>query len=157
MPATTAVPPRRRLKVFVQGQIVIPDWVDDLDSYCRWRLSGDAPECGEMAFLDSGIWVDLSREEFLTHNQVKAVFDFAIMSVVQPALSGRYVPDGNRSTAVGMLAPAGFLHQFRAARPEVGLESTCRQITGLRCPDFLVPAAWPRLGPIPPARLGRAA
>ena len=53
--------------------------------------------------------------------------------------------------------PTGFLHQFRAARPEVGLESTCRQITGLRCPDFLVPAAWPRLGPIPPARLGRAA
>jgi Uma2 family endonuclease len=46
-----------------------------------------------MAFLDSGIWVDLSREEFLTHNQVKAAFDFAIMSVVQPALSGRYVPD----------------------------------------------------------------
>jgi Uma2 family endonuclease len=93
MSATIAVPPRRRLKVFVQGQIVIPDWVDDLDTYCRWRLSGDAPECGEMAFLDSGIWVDLSREEFLTHNQVKAAFDFAIMSVVQPALSGRYVPD----------------------------------------------------------------
>jgi Uma2 family endonuclease len=32
-------------------------------------------------------------EEFLTHNQVKAAFDFAIMSVVQPAASGRYVPD----------------------------------------------------------------
>jgi Uma2 family endonuclease len=92
MSATTAVPPRR-LKVFVQGQIVIPDWVDDLDSYCRWRLSKDAPEHGEMAFLDTGIWVDLSMEEFLTHNQVKAAFDFAIMSVVQPALSGRYVPD----------------------------------------------------------------
>jgi Uma2 family endonuclease len=73
--------------------MVIPDWVDDLDSFCRWRLSDDAPERGEIAFLDTGIWVDLSMEEFLTHNQVKAAFDFGIMSVVQPARLGRYVPD----------------------------------------------------------------
>jgi Uma2 family endonuclease len=92
MPAATASRPRR-LKVFVQGQIVIPDWVDDLDSFCHWRLSEDAPEQGEIAFLDTGIWVDLSMEEFLTHNQVKAAYDFGIMSVVQPALLGRYVPD----------------------------------------------------------------
>jgi len=81
------------LKVFVQGRIVIPDWVDDLDTFCRWRLSEDAPEQGELAFLDTAIWVDLSMEEFLTHNQVKAAFDFGIMSVVQPAALGRYVPD----------------------------------------------------------------
>ncbi|HVC95033.1 MAG TPA: Uma2 family endonuclease [Pirellulales bacterium] len=92
MSSTTITPPRR-LKVFLQGMIVIPDWVDDLDSFCRWRLSDDAPEKGEIAFLDSGIWVDLSTEEFLTHNQVKAAFDFAIMSVAQPASLGRYVPD----------------------------------------------------------------
>jgi Uma2 family endonuclease len=79
--------------VFVQGRIVIPEWVDDLDSFSAWRLSGAAPEQGEIAFLDTGIWVDLSMEEFLTHNQVKAAYDFAIMSVVQPAALGRYVPD----------------------------------------------------------------
>lgn len=90
--ATILTPPRR-LKVFVQGKVVIPDWVDDLDSFCRWRVSGDAPEQGELAFLDTGIWVDLSMEEFPAHNQVKAAFDFAIMSVVQPASLGRYVPD----------------------------------------------------------------
>jgi Uma2 family endonuclease len=92
MPGTIAIPPRR-LKVFLQGQLVIPDWVDDLDSFCRWRHLEDTPAEGEMAFLDSGIWVDLSMEEFLTHNQVKGAFDFAIMSVVQPASLGRYVPD----------------------------------------------------------------
>ena len=32
-------------------------------------------------------------EEFLTHNQVKAAFDFAIMGIVQAAASGRYVPE----------------------------------------------------------------
>lgn len=92
MPATLASTPRR-LKVFLQGQIVIPDWVDDLDSYCHWRLSEDGLAQGEIAFLDAGIWVDLSMEEFLTHNQVKAAYDFTIMSVVMQTASGRYVPD----------------------------------------------------------------
>lgn len=85
--------PRRRLKVFVQGQVVIPDWVDDLDSFRRWRHSDDAPQKGEIAFLDSYLWVDLTMEEFLTHNQVKAAYDYSIMSVVNPAALGRYVPD----------------------------------------------------------------
>jgi Uma2 family endonuclease len=92
MSAITATPPKR-LKVFVQGQVVIPNWVDDLDSFCRWRLSEDTPAHGEIAFLDTGVWVDLNMEEFLTHNQVKAAFDFAIMSLVQPGGLGRFVPD----------------------------------------------------------------
>jgi Uma2 family endonuclease len=83
----------RRLKVFIQGQVVIPDWVEDLESFRRWRLSDEAPDQGEIAFLDSYVWVDLTMEEFLTHNQVKAAYDFAIMSVVNPASLGRYVPD----------------------------------------------------------------
>jgi Uma2 family endonuclease len=92
MPSTLSLPPKR-LKVIVQGQMVIPDWVDDLDTFCDWRLAEEAPNHGEIAFLDTSIWVDLSIEEFLTHNQVKAAFDFAIMSVVRTANQGRYVPD----------------------------------------------------------------
>jgi Uma2 family endonuclease len=88
-----ATPTRpQRLNVFVQGEIVIPDWVTDLDSFCRWRLT-DEVHHGEVAFLDTGIWVDPSMEEFLTHNQVKAAYDYALMSVVQPCALGRYVPD----------------------------------------------------------------
>jgi len=92
MIATLKTPPRG-LKLFLQGQLVLPAWVDDLDSFCNWRLSPESPQDGEIAFLDKGIWVDLSMKEFLTHNQVKAAFDFGIMSVVQPASLGRYVPD----------------------------------------------------------------
>jgi Uma2 family endonuclease len=89
----TLTMPRRRLKVFVQGEVVIPDWVEDLDSFRRWRLSEEAPDRGEIAFLDSYLWVDLTMEEFLTHNQVKAAYDYSIMSVVNAASLGRYVPD----------------------------------------------------------------
>ena len=92
MPSTLSLPPKR-LKVIVQGQIVIPDWVDDLETFCDWRLAEETPSRGEIAFLDTSIWVDLSMEEFFTHNQVKAAFDFAIMSVVRATNQGRYVPD----------------------------------------------------------------
>lgn len=91
--AATLTTRARRLKVFVQGQVVIPDWVEDLESFRRWRLSEESPQEGEIAFLDSYLWVDLSMEEFLTHNQVKAAYDYAIMNVVNPAALGRYVPD----------------------------------------------------------------
>src|ERR1700719_1797112 len=91
MSATVAAP--QRPEVIVQGQFVIPRWVEDLESFRRWRLSDDAPDQGEIAFLDSYIWVDLTMEEFLTHNQVKAAYDYALMSVVNPASLGRYVPD----------------------------------------------------------------
>jgi Uma2 family endonuclease len=118
MAPITATPPRR-LKVFVQGQMVIPDWVDDLESFCRWRLCERAPEYGEIAFLDTAIWVDLSREEFLTHNQVKAAFDFAIMNVVQPGALGRYVPDRMllRNTAANLSTePDGLFFTWETMR-----------------------------------------
>lgn len=91
MSATLAAP--KRPEIIVQGQFVIPRWVEDLDSFRRWRLSEHAPDTGEIAFLDSYIWVDLTMEEFLTHNQVKAAYDYSIMTVVNPASLGRYVPD----------------------------------------------------------------
>jgi Uma2 family endonuclease len=91
MSAPAAAP--QRPEVIVQGQFVVPRWVEDLASFRRWRLSDDAPDAGAIAFLDSYIWVDLTMEEFLTHNQVKAACDYAIMSIVNPASLGRYVPD----------------------------------------------------------------
>ena|SRR5206468_10255842 len=39
-------------------------------------------------------------EEFLTHNQLKAAYDYAIMSV-NPASLGRYVPDRMLLTNAG--------------------------------------------------------
>jgi hypothetical protein len=49
--STVAVLGPKRLKVFLQDQVVIPAWVHDLSSFCRWRLSADAPQRGEISFL----------------------------------------------------------------------------------------------------------
>jgi Uma2 family endonuclease len=91
MPPILAAP--ERPEVIVQGQFVIPRWVDDLASFRRWRLAEEGPDSGEIAFLGSCIWVDLNMEKFLTHNQVKAAYNYAIMNVVNPASLGRCVPD----------------------------------------------------------------
>jgi Uma2 family endonuclease len=89
---STVTAPRQH-GIIIEGKVVIPRWVDDLASFRAWRLSDNAPTSGEVAYLNSDIWVDLSMEEFFTHNQVKAAFDFAMMSVVRVAANGRYVPD----------------------------------------------------------------
>ena len=55
----------------MRDSTLIPEWVIDLESYRRWARSTDFPPTGVYCFLDGVIWVDLSREEFFTHNQVK--------------------------------------------------------------------------------------
>jgi len=77
-----------RPEVIVQGQYVIPRWWRTWNPSVVGVIPDGAPELGEIAFLDSYIWVDLTMEEFLTHNQVKAAYDYAIMSVVNPASLG---------------------------------------------------------------------
>lgn len=54
--------------MFLQGQVVIPEWVDDLDSFCEWRLADDSPtnhkinqppfECDKKAFFGDYIGID---------------------------------------------------------------------------------------------------
>lgn len=98
---TIAIPPQipgtlptpRRSQVVIQGKAAIPSWVDDLESYCRWARTSDFPREGWTSYLGSEIWVDLSTEEFLTHNQVKAAFTFALMCILQQHPWGRFVPD----------------------------------------------------------------
>lgn len=68
--------------------------VEDLKSFRRWRFSGEAPESGEIAFLDGCVWVDESREELFTHNQVRAALYFAIAGVTKAESLGLFVPRG---------------------------------------------------------------
>jgi Uma2 family endonuclease len=90
-----AAPPvrSRRREVNVQETISIPGWIDDLESYRRWAHSDDYPRTGWVSFLDGEIWVDLSMEEFLTHNQVKFAFGLAIGNVLMSQPSGRFCGD----------------------------------------------------------------
>jgi Uma2 family endonuclease len=79
--------------VVIEDRVRIPDWVVDHASYRRWAGTDQFPEQGWLAFLDGEIWVDLSMEQFFSHNQVKAAFTYSLMRFLEANPIGRYVPD----------------------------------------------------------------
>ncbi len=93
VPTAGGVPPVRRSTVVFQGKVSLPPWVDDLESFRRWAYSDDFPTTGWFSYLGGVIWVDPSREEFLTHNQVKGAYTITLGSLLRQIRTGRFVPD----------------------------------------------------------------
>src|SRR5437879_4127102 len=92
LPFADYPPPPRRRNVVIEEKVSLPSWVDDLATFRRWAVSEEFPSQGSFAFLNADIWVDLSMEELLTHNQVKAEFTYVVMSILRGRPVGRYVP-----------------------------------------------------------------
>ena len=80
------------------NSISIPPGVCDLESFRQWAHSDEFPESGWISWLDGELWVDLSMEEFYSHNQVKGAFSLTLMGIAQRSSLGRYVLDRMRWT-----------------------------------------------------------
>ncbi len=78
----------------------IPAWVGDLESFRNWARSDEFPETGRICYVNGEVWVDMSQEQFFTHNQVKNEFNVVLGSLVKSNRLGRYVPDGMLVTNV---------------------------------------------------------
>jgi Uma2 family endonuclease len=79
----------------IDSQFVhIPEWVKDLESFRRWADSDDFPENGRICYLNGEVWVDMSKEQLFSHNQIKAVFTAVLVNLLMSARVGRYFPDG---------------------------------------------------------------
>lgn len=95
--STVAATRKTRIPISISGegvQVQVPSWVVDHRSFRRWASSDSYPQHGWFSYLDGKLWVDISMEEFFTHNQVKARIDFTMMTLLEEAaLPGRYVPD----------------------------------------------------------------
>jgi hypothetical protein len=48
--------------IVINGNVHIPPWVTDHDSFRRWACSDDLPQRGQFFYLDGEFWVDLSME-----------------------------------------------------------------------------------------------
>ncbi len=72
----------------------IPGWVIDLASFRKWYQSDDFPKQGRLGYLDGGIVVDLSMEQFFSHNQVRTEFGAVLHFLVKSDQLGRFVTDG---------------------------------------------------------------
>ncbi len=71
----------------------VPIWVSDLDSFRQWMHSDESPEKVPVFFLAGEVWLDMSKEQFFSHNQLKKVV-FQVLSGLEKQAKGRFIPDG---------------------------------------------------------------
>ena len=76
-----------------RGGVTVPGWIDSLAAYRRWAHSDAYPESARASYLDGAILVDVSMEEFLTHNRVRFGFSLAIGNVLLADPKGQFVVD----------------------------------------------------------------
>jgi Uma2 family endonuclease len=100
---------QRTVNTVVVGDksVHIPVWVVDLESFRRWVHSDEVPEKLRTCFLNGEVWVDMSKEQFIPHNQLKNDLSFALTGLIKAERLGRYVPDGMLLTNVEANLSAG--------------------------------------------------
>jgi Uma2 family endonuclease len=84
----------------IDGEVLIPGWVVDHESYRRWAHSDEFPKKGHYSYIDGTLWVDLTMEEFFSHNQMKVVYSGVLGPLVRKADTGYFRGDGNLWTNV---------------------------------------------------------
>src|SRR6266851_1013564 len=79
--------------LFVDGNSVcIPAWVHDLDSFRHWARSDEFPQTGRICYLNGEVWVDMSKEQIFSHNQVKSEFNVTLGGLIRSNRLGRFFP-----------------------------------------------------------------
>lgn len=80
--------------VLEEQAVVVPEWVNDLESFRRWSDNEEFPEAGQICYLRGEVWIDMGKEQLFFHNQVKHEFDFTLTGIIRARRLGRYFPDG---------------------------------------------------------------
>jgi len=78
------------------GEIAIPEWVVDFESFRRWLHSADFPENGRISFINDSIWVDLIMEEFFPHGEVIVDISRVLANLMKETKFGKFAKDGTR-------------------------------------------------------------
>jgi Uma2 family endonuclease len=77
-----------------RDQVSIPAGIETLDAFRRWVHSDDFPETGRICFFHDEVWVDMSKEQFFSHDQVKGDYSVVLSGLARRGRTGRYVYDG---------------------------------------------------------------
>jgi len=80
---------------FDETEVVsVPGWVVDLQSFRRWTDADDYPEKGRIWWLRGEVWIDMSKEQIFTHNQVKTEITVVLGHLVKSERLGLFLSDG---------------------------------------------------------------
>lgn len=72
----------------------IPAWVVDLETFRRWVHSDEVPEQLRVCYLNGEVWVDMSNEQYISHNDLKTDVNAVLRILVRTEGLGRYSSDG---------------------------------------------------------------
>jgi hypothetical protein len=82
-------------RVLLEADAVrVPAWVTDLESFRRWTDDDAFPESGQISFIHGEVWIDMSKEQLFSHNQVKTELTRVLAALVKTGQLGRYYSDG---------------------------------------------------------------
>jgi Uma2 family endonuclease len=133
---SAAAPVFPSARVFIiDGDVRIPADVIDLASFRRWTYGDDFPQRGRIDYLAGEIWVDMTMEQYYTHNQVKSEINAVLHSLVRAGGQGRYSTDGMRISHVPAdlsVEPDGMFVSYDALRT-----GRVREMAGRR-PDGVI-------------------
>jgi Uma2 family endonuclease len=80
--------------VVIEEKVRVPDRVKDLMSFRQWAHSPEYPERGKISYLKGEVWVDISKEQLFSHNQVKGEISSVLAVLVKKNRMGIFFPDG---------------------------------------------------------------
>jgi Uma2 family endonuclease len=80
--------------VVIEEKVRVPNWVEDLASFRQWAHSPEFPERGKISYLKGEVWVDISKEQLFSHNQVKGEISSVLTAFVKKNRLGIFFPDG---------------------------------------------------------------
>jgi Uma2 family endonuclease len=75
------------------GNLPIPPYVVDHESFRRWARSDDYPKRGRFAWLNGMVWMDFKVEQIFSHNTVKNEFIAALLRHVNKHKLGHLLSD----------------------------------------------------------------
>jgi Uma2 family endonuclease len=87
----------RQMVTFVDEsrEVRVPGWVKDLPSFRTWAHKDEFPEDGRICWINGeGVWVDMSREQIVTHVAVKTEFARVLGNLAKALRIGHYYGDG---------------------------------------------------------------
>lgn len=77
----------------VCADVLVPSWVNDLESFRRWSDHPEFPEIGRITFYDGTVHVDMSKEQVFSHVDVKSETT-QVLRAIGKRKRGRYLSDG---------------------------------------------------------------
>lgn len=65
-----------------------------LETFRQWALSEESPDKASVFYLAGEVWIDMSKEQFFSHNQIKTEFTRVLGNIAKKKRIGRYCTDG---------------------------------------------------------------